>query len=291
MMKKLQSLSIACALALTSGVVSAQIYDLTSAGVDSATVTGGTGGDAIFTTIFEQPGGTGAIDPFIRTQISGQPDKYCLQLPCEQGYNTDGREEFDTKEKGGHNWNHSILLGDIPVVTIDGVEYREFLLDMNQSEGQTEKYLLSLDELQFFTTDDPSITGYDDALNLFDTGEATLVWEMDTYLGDRSALAGEDDWIKLENCKDPGTCGSGDLDLQALIPSSVFGTDENAQVVLFNRFGDNAGSTGANAGFEEWVHRGVVSTTDNGVPEPGMLPLAFAGVLAGWATRRRRLAV
>jgi hypothetical protein len=265
-------------------------YDLTTTGSDSVSVVGGTGGTALFNTFFEQPAGTGYIDPFIRTQLVGSPGSYCagtITGRCEQGYNTDGVEEFDTKETGGHNWNHSILLGDIPIVTIDGVEYREFLLDINQSQGNPEKYLLSLDELQFFTTGNPSITGYNDQTNLFNTSEADLVWEMDSYKSRRrQGLSGEDDWILLDNCKYPGTCGSGDFDLQALIPSEVFGTDDNAYVVLFNRFGDIAGTTGANGGFEEWVHR--TATPGNGVPEPGVLPLALVGVLAGWMVRRRR---
>ena len=200
---------------------------------------------------------------------------------CEQGYNTDGVEEFDTKEFGGHNWDHSILLGDIPIVTFEGKEYREFLLDINQSQGDT-KYPLSLDELQFFITDNPEITNYNDSANLFNNGapnNADLVWQMDDY------VTPEDNWLLLDNCKYPSTCGSGDFDLQALIPNEVFGNDPNKNVVLFNRFGDNAGATGANAGFEEWAYRTALHTTT--VPEPGILPLIFAGLMAGWMVRRR----
>lgn len=295
MIKNLQMLTVASALALAAGSASAGMYDLSTTGSDAVTVVGGTGGTALFSTFFNKPAGTGYIDPFLRTQLSGTPGSYCDGTTtgnCEQGYNTDGIEEFDSKETGGHNWNHSILLGDIPIVTIDGVEYREFLLDINQSEGSPDKTLLSLDELQFFTTANPEITNYNDVTNLFDSGapnDATLVWEMDAYMADRSeGLAGEDDWILLDNCKYPGNCGSGDFDLQALIPSEVFG-EEDTYVVLFNRFGDNAGPTGANDGFEEWVHR--LAMPGNGVPEPGILPLALVGMLAGWMVRRRPSAV
>ena len=102
----------------------------------------------------------------------------------------------------------------------------------------------------------------------------------------KRGLSCDDDSILPDNCKPDGSCGSGDFDLQALIPSDVFGIDDNAYVVLFNRFGDIAGSTGANGGFEEWVHR--TATPGTSVPEPGVLPLALVGVLAGWMVRRRR---
>ena len=275
---------------------SAAMYDLSSAGSDSVSVTGGTGGTAIFNTFFDQPAGTGYIQPFLRTQLEGQPGDWCgttgkgnnkTTIRCEQAYNTDGIKEFDTKDD--NQWNRALLLSDIPVVTIDGVQYREFLLDINQNQGNPDQEMLSLDELQFFITTDQYLTGYNDSKNHFD-GKASLVWELDTYIGDRSGLAGADDWILLENCKPPGTCGSGDYDLQALIPSDVFGMDDSVYVTLFNRFGDNAGSTGANDGFEEWAVRlGNGAPPGGGVPEPGILSLFLLGLLGMISTRRRRL--
>ena len=285
-----RTLVIAAALTLGAGPANAIMYDLTDMGSNSASVNG-----AIFNTIFDQPAGTGYIDPFLRTQLLGQPGPWCDPSSptggnCEQGYNTDGTDEFDTKDAGGHNWDHSILLSDIPIVNVGGVDYREFLLDINQLQNLN-RDKLSLDELQFFLTDNRMISGYDDANNDFNTSpdnQATLVWTLDDIL-DTTA---DTNWLKLQNCKDPGTCGSGDMDLQALIPNSVFGSDENQYVVLFNRFGDNAGlgggsgsTDGANDGFEEWSYRIAQSTTS--VPEPGMLPLLFAGIMAIWMVRRR----
>lgn len=279
-----------CILTLLAGTASATIYDLSSGGSDSLLVTGGTGGTALFNTFFDQPAGTGFIDPFLRTQLEGQANDYCsgtVTGSCEQGYNTEGAIQFDTKDDGSHNWTDAIMLGDIPIVTIDGIQYREFLLDINQSEAmQGEGGLLSFDELQFFTTTNPNITGYNDSTNLFGS-EADLVWELDGYNGGRKL--DQDDWIKLENCKDPGTCGSGDFDLQVLIPDLAF-ADAGATdyVVLFNRFGDNAGTSGANDGFEEWALRAATAPPPNGTPEPGVLPLVFAGMIAGWMTKRRK---
>src|SRR5258708_4708187 len=75
---------------------------------------------ALFYSSDIQPTGTGVIQPFVR--IQGKP--------TESGYNTDGPIEFDTKDHTGQNWTHSITLSQVPIVTIGGVQYREFLLDI-----------------------------------------------------------------------------------------------------------------------------------------------------------------
>lgn len=282
-MNKLKRSALLGAAAVCYGVqASAAMYDLSSEGSDSVSVTGGIGGTALFNTIFEQPAGTGYIQPFLRTQLLGQPGDYCGGTRCEQAYNTDGVKEFDTKDD--NQWNRALLLSDIPIVTIDGIQYREFLLDINQNQGNPDQEMLSLDELQFFITTDQFLTGYNDTKNHFD-GQATLVWELDVYNGGRKLVT--DNWLLLENCKSPGTCGSGDYDLQALIPSEVFGLDDSVYVTLFNRFGDNAGTTGANDGFEEWAVREATGRPPTGVSEPGILPLAMLALLGMIGTRRR----
>lgn len=285
-MNKLTQSALLGTVALIYGLqASAAMYDLSSSGSDSVTVTGGTGGTALFNTIFDQPAGTGYIEPFLRTQLLGQPGDYCGDKNCEQAYNTDGVKEYDTKDD--NQWNHALLLSDIPVVTINGVEYREFLLDINQNQGNPDQEFLSLSELQFFISGNQFLTGYNDAKNSFNGG-TSLVWELDAYNNARNSLT-TDNWLLLENCKSPGTCGSGDYDMQALIPSDVFGADESVYVTLFNRFGDNAGTTGANDGFEEWAVRIAENggTPPSGVSEPGILSLVMLGLLGMISTRRR----
>src|SRR4051794_34556274 len=93
----------------------ATAVDLTTAG-SQGTING-----AIFSQQSLQSAGTGVIDPFVRLQVKG----------IEQGYNTDGALEFDTK---AGLWTHSITLGAIPIVTINNVKYREFLLDINETD-------------------------------------------------------------------------------------------------------------------------------------------------------------
>lgn len=83
---------------------------------------------AVFATGLNQPAGTGAFDSFVQLQNGG----------TEQGYNTDASSQYD--EKNSQNHNHSILLADVPIVfgdgtngTVEGVAYREFLLDLGRT--------------------------------------------------------------------------------------------------------------------------------------------------------------
>jgi hypothetical protein len=273
MKKKTYILAVAITAMLAAGAANAlpadTMHDLTVAGTDTVSFVGHstTNEEAIFSTDFTQPAGTGVIDPFIRTQILGGSGG-------EQGYNTDGQEEFQTKDAGGSNWDHSLLLADVPIVTVNGIKYREFMLDVNESQGDA-KYLLSLDELQFFTTSDPAITGYDDTNNNFGSN-ADLAWEMDTNKNDN--------WIKLDNCKADGTCGSGDFDMKALIPDKAFANKKGQYVVLFNRFGDHFA---AEAGFEEWIAPPGKGGNGGSVPEPITLALFGLG-LFGMAYMRRQ---
>ena len=304
MAKYFQTFITASVLVLMTSTADAVIYDLSSGGVDMLTISGGTvGSDANFEVFTDQPAGTGFIDPFLRTQVPGQSAEgsWCgtgggsLIGKCEQGYNTDGRPvQFDTKDE--NQWTHSLLLSDLNV-TGDG--FVEFLLDINQAQGEAgQDQLLSLDELQFFVTADPNLLGYDDTTNMFTAG-AELVWDLDRFMD--AAAQPNDDYILLENCKAPGTCGSGDFDLLAQIAYQDFvdATNrlgiavEDANVVLFNRFGDNAGvgknNAGSNDGFEEWTAvLGAAPGNGNGVPEPGMASLLFVGMVGVWANRRRR---
>lgn len=274
---------------LITGSASAAMYDL-SGGDNTVTVTGGTGGDAVFSNYFDQPAGTGYIRPFLRTQLQGQPGDYCTSGTtgrCEQGYNTDSaNSEFDTKDD--NKWNHALMLADIPVVNEGGSLYREFFLDINQNQGNPDQEFLSFDELQFFISDSSTLSNYNDSKNLFPGSEgASLVWELDAYNGGRTALTA-DNWLLLENCRSVDTCGSGDVDIRVLIPNEVFGADNTKFVTLFNRFGDSAGSTGANDGFEEWFVRSAVPYTPPGVPEPGILSLLSVGLFGMVAARRRK---
>lgn len=128
------------AIAISSQPLQAAIatVDLTTAGA-SHTVLADHGGAFIVTQGSVQPTGTGTFSSFVRIQQSGGENG-------EQGYNTSNTRYFD--EKPDTNFTRAILLNEIPVVTIDGVDYREFVRDINENNGPGN--LLSLNQIQLF---------------------------------------------------------------------------------------------------------------------------------------------
>ena len=258
--------------------VPAPTLDLSDTNVSEGTING-----AIFRHAVPHPTGTGVINSFLR--FEGNPANGSVS---EQGYNSDYRNvEFD--EKTDPNFTRSLKLGDVPIVNINGIDYREFFLDINEPAANN-KSTISLDELRFYVSSDPSITGYDE--NTLKLGGLTAIWDMDTN------PPGGDEWIKLDYNRNGGGSGSGDM--VAYIPSALFGVDANKNVILYNKMGDQAGmgadkfSDPAEAGFEEWWvldETGGGPFPDNGgdVPEPGTMTLWATGFgLAVWMRRRRK---
>jgi hypothetical protein len=202
----------------------ATVVDLTTMG-SSGSANGG-----IFEQMDVQPTGTGVIESFVRIQAN----------VIESGFNTDADNPILDTKKG--EWTHSIFLNDIPVVTKDGISYRQFLLDINESVGGDEA-LISLNELELYIADSGDI-------NIYPISPAILVWDLDS---------GGDNTIELNYSLNPGS-GAGDM--YAYIPSNVFGTT-NKYVYLYSSFGNpNATSDG----FEEWwVLKGPTSVPDASV--------------------------
>ncbi len=266
--------------------------DLTDAGSSSGAIDGTSPDDGdglgLFQVLAVQPAGTGKINSFLRIQRTG-PSYSTLSTQnqgMEQGYNTGGLTEFDTKEipgPGGSDFTRSIQLGEIPVVDIDGTLYREFKLDINEPNGQ--KTLLSLDELRLFTDAGSTLTGYNTGTNQL--GGKDAVWDLD---------ANSDVDLILDYSN---SSGSGESDLVFYVQSDVFGADESQYVYMYNKFGDTY-ITGlddkgreivkldarASDGFEEWWHEDATSPPSE-VPAPSIAWLLGIG-LAGLATVRRR---
>lgn len=189
----------------------------------------------------ELPGGTGKVDSFVRIQGAGSG--------TESGYNTDAyssagdvESEFDTKVG---EFTNSLLISDIKTenfITIDGNNYFEFFLDINQT---TAKPLINLTGLKLFTTSDPNLQS-----DLTDTSSpvdpdypfyetATKIWDMDTTTNTT---------IKLDYSN---YAGSGNPDLVALFPidSLLQAPPTDTYLVLYNEFTD------FNSGFEEWARK------------------------------------
>lgn len=236
--------------------------DLTTDGA-SGTVNG-----AIFQEVSPQPTGTGVIQSFLRLQNNG----------FEQGYNTDyryrsGKMEYD--QKSDPNFTRSLLLSDVPVVNIDGVAYRQFLLDINESNGGSAA-LLSMEQLQIFQGGSNTLHDYGKA----ESNLGTKVYDLDAN-GNNTVLLNYD----LNS-------GSGSGDMFAYIPDSLFDPSV-PYVYLYSSFGNTFKADGdADAGFEEWaVLKGTTTPPVNEVPAPATLVFAAFGCvcgLVGYGRKRRQ---
>lgn len=225
------------AIIICTTVGRATVVDLTGSN-DSGTINGA---QFVFTT--PQPTGTGVIQPFLRLENS----------PVEQGYNTSGGTPFD--DKAGP-WTHDLTFGDLQntQVTLGGASYFKLLLDVNEPGGS--KSLISLDQLQFYT----SKVGSQTTSNVGSLGTLRYTFS-------------SGDGVILDASRNHGS-GSGDM--YAYIPTSDFaGTKTSDFVYLYAHFGNTDNSQ---AGFEEWalVNAAPIPEMNALFPIIGFFALAFA---------------
>jgi hypothetical protein len=194
--------------------------DLTTAGAQGAV------GGAIFQQGSTQPAGSGVIHAFVRIHALGNAAQ-------EQGYNTAARPlQYD--ENSSPTFTRPLLLSDVPLANVNGVNYRVFLLDINQKSAAP---LLSLDQLQVFLGNSGGLTGYDPAAHQL--AGLTPVYDL---------KATGDNWVEL-NARLSHGLGSSDMCLY--VPDASFvGTSGDPYVYLYSRFGDHYGTNG---GFEQWA--------------------------------------
>jgi len=239
MKKRILVSTIVIVVSLCLANVQAGMLDLTGGDPDTPVTSNG----ALFYWVDAASTGTGVIQSFVRIKKTGS----------EQGYNTDYRPlQYD--EQSSAEFTHSLLLSDVPAVTLDGGRYLEFLLDINENTGGDSEFL-SLDKLFVYTSSSPNLTGYP-----WDSTEAKPVYEMNAV-----------DWIALDYSLNHGS-GSGDM--FAYIPVDAFANPAGPYVYLYSQFGAQGGMWASDAGFEEWAIR---------VPAPaglvlGMLGLSVAGL-------------
>jgi hypothetical protein len=201
------------------------------------TTRGATGeaGDGLVQQCDAQPTGTGHIRSFVRVQGASSGGG------AEQGYNTSARPlQFD--ENKSPQFTRGITLGQVPTVTVNGVAYREFLLDVNQKSSSP---LLSLNEVRLYVGSAGNLTGYNPTTKQL--AGLDPVFDMDAK-GDVTVMLN----YRLNH-------GSGSGDMFLLVPAAAFdGQGPGAFVYLYSKMGATAGAS-ANAGFEEWAVRTVTT--------------------------------
>jgi len=211
-----------------------------------------------------QATGTGVIDSFV--EIGGNTN-------VVQAYNTTVNGVLDNGATD--QFNHSITLGDVPVV--DG--YYQFLLDINEAKTDSERFL-SLDEIMIWVGG-PANPSTEDI-----TDFGAPVYDMEN---------GEGNWVALDYSRNPGS-GAGDMWLY--VPVGYFGgAGDDAIVTLYSMFGaqgtnpaDYIAAHGAgdydfrfnnSDGHEEWA----VLVEEGIIPEPSTMSLVGMGMAALGAAR------
>jgi hypothetical protein len=265
-------------LVAAGGSHAAVALDLTASGVSSGVINGATYGS-----MFQQPTGTGVIDPFVRVGMQGSAGKDVVQA-----YNTTVNGVFNNSNED--NWNHAVKFGEMVIQTVNNVSFVRFLLDINQTSANPK---LNLDDVQVFisTAANQSTTALS-ANGLLQLSNSWLVHRLDG-----GAVY---DKVTLDYSLNSGS-GSGDmyLDIPLTMFNAAFGSagstfnsaskQNNAYVYLYSKFGSDPYAN--NDGFEEWAFLAKVAPPGGGgfsAPEPSSLVLAGLGLLAVGATRRRQ---
>jgi hypothetical protein len=191
-------------------------YDLTKKTGDSAEINGA----LFFATAPATSSGTGLIQAFVRVQDGGGND---TSPGFENGYNTDFRP-LSYEENTSPSFTTSLLLSSVPVVTIDGVQYYEFRLDINQLKSSPG---LSLDEIKLYTSNVSDGLAQGEITGTWFNDNAHLVYDMDGN-GNSSVLLD----YSLQ-------AGSGKSDMFFYVAKSDFGNvvPGDTYVTLYSEFG------------------------------------------------------
>jgi hypothetical protein len=209
--------------------------------------------------------GTGVFPAFMQVTSNGT---------STEAYNTTVN---NTDDNGSSDqFNHEIQVSQLPIINVGGINYYAFLLDINENNNATDRYL-SLDNVKIITSTTPNQSS-----EPLPTG--TTRYDMD---------AGGNNTVVLDYTLNPG---SGQYDMELRVPVSAFaGALPSDYVYLYSAFGGlgvnpaglPAGDYGTSDGFEEWSLN--PNTTVITVPDGGATAILLGLGLIGFGAGRRFL--
>ncbi|MES9901901.1 MAG: VPLPA-CTERM sorting domain-containing protein [Sedimenticola sp.] len=302
--KSLARLTAFFIFSLISSTAHSALLELTSWGAqaDLTNSDGSAIGYAQIDPQLQGSSGTGRFDSFLHIHAGN--------VPVEEGFNTNVNPPLHASNTGTYALTNNKALFDqnealpnnqqldlryAPNVTVNGINYLEFALDINEPSGATDRYL-AINELRLYSTDDPNLDTYtDDLVNPptltnstppVDGSVSELVWDMDAD----AATEGNVDILldySLQN-------GQGTPDFVLLVASSLFTYGDYVSLYMKAGITSYDGVIGEenNNNFEEWGVRGdggTFTTPSNAVPLPASAWLFGSALMGFLAIRRRKL--
>jgi hypothetical protein len=228
-------------------VPSATVLNLTTSGAVAAAPSG-----AIFEQTNPQAAGAGQVKTFLRLEDNWSG--------VEQGYNTNARSQFDDEST-----SHSISLGQVPVVTVNGQNYLEFFLGVKERGWSSN---VSLDEVQIFVGSKNNLNDYNSNKNTLDGSKP--VFDLDS---------GGNVTVKLDSKL---SSHKGSWNTAFLVPEADFvGASAKSFVYLYSKFDDQNGGWGW-GGSVKWgigpVQSGPTGGTISGSVLVGGSNVAIPGI-------------
>lgn len=185
--------------------------------------------------------GTGVINPFLSIQKKN----------VQEGFDTDGAFRYDQTRP---NFTDALPLNVVSQIEIDGVWYRELILDANEANADPDAQF-SIDEFELWlcaTPDAATYEWYDDFATNTDDCRKVYDFRDEMLTGDP----------KVGYASDANTQGSGsDLDYHILIPEDYFGAtgcyynpaaDCGVYLILWTKMGGVGGDWVVGSTFEEF---------------------------------------
>ena len=198
-------------------------------------------GDATFSKTTPVGSGTGLYDPFLATHDSNANGQ--TNDGVAEGFNNDATGILDVDASK----TSSLKLSDMPIKVIDGVEYYEFRVDLNETNNVAGR-IVTLNEFKIYTSTSPAtLANFNNTTDEFGAG-FTKVYDLD---------AGEDRTLILRD----DNSGSGTDDYSVLIKVSAFGDVDptTTYLTLYTNMGRQPGAA-EDGGFEEWKTEDVAAS-------------------------------